>query len=140
MTAHYFRFSRDFDGNGRRKCAECRLQYDDGEHIEVTVLEPYTSYVCPSGGGLGHKSVYTGAYRPEHRSPSDAFCCCGAELVEEDRERWRVAFETQTPLEPEWHPVEVVRSKHAAHQQHAGLLLLVTQGEPIRNVVLERVG
>lgn len=52
--AHYFVFSRNWSGGGKRRCGECGLPYDDGDHIEITTLKPYTSYVCPTGGGLGH--------------------------------------------------------------------------------------
>jgi len=70
---------------------------------------------------------------------SDRLCVCGAELVEEDKEVWRISFETQSPYSDDWHPVEALKSKHAAHQQHEGLLMLIEQGEPIRNVKLEQV-
>ena len=137
---HHFAFSRDFDGNGRRRCGTCRQAYADGEHIEITVLKPYTSYVCPTGGGLGHSSVWTGAYHPEGRSLRDGHCSCGAEYVEEDRELWQLSFEIQRPDgDGHWTPVTTTKSKHAAQLQHAGLLELVDQGEPIRNVELVRL-
>lgn len=135
--AHYFRFSRDFDGNGRRRCADCFQPYDAGDHIEITTLKPYTSYVCPTGGGLGHSSIWTGAYRPDGRSLRDHLCSCGAEFVEEDRQLWQLSWEMQTPFsDGNWVPQQVISSRHSTHQQHAGLLLLITQGEPIRNVAL----
>ena len=134
---HHFAFSTKFDGNGRRRCGECYQPYDDGDHIEITKLKPYTSYVCPNGGGLGHSSTYTGAYRPELRSLRDGYCTCGAEFVEEDDEQWQLTFEAQTPMSGgEWVPVQTVKSRHAAQQQHVGLLQLIEQGEPIRNVQL----
>lgn len=140
--AHYFAFSRNWL-DGRRLCGECSLNYDQGDHIEITVLKARTTYVCPESSGrtgaLGHSSISTGAYHPEMRRLSDETCTCGATLVEEDNEQWRLTFETATPLDPEWHSVSVVRSKHAALQQQAGLLELIDQGEPIRNVVLEQV-
>ena len=139
-ASHYFRFSRDFDGNGRRRCADCRLSYDDGDHIEITTLKPYTNYVCPSAGGLGHKSVYTGAYHPDGRTLRDHLCTCGANLVEEDRELWQLSFEVQRPDgDGHWTPVTTTKSKHAAQLQHAGLLELIDQGEAIRNVELVRL-
>lgn len=139
MTAapHYFAFSRDFDPTtGKRRCGECRHIYDRGEHIEVTVLKPYTKYVCSVGGGLGHSSHWTGAYLPENRRLSDGSCMCGADLVEEDGETWQLSWEMCTPLAPEWHRTTVVRSRHAAEQQRDGLLELIDQGEPIRDVRL----
>lgn len=135
---HYFEFSRDFV-NGKRLCGACRQNYDDGDHIEVTVLKPYTSYACPSGGGLGHSGHWTGAYRPELRSLRDKFCICGLALVEEDSEQWVLSWEMQTPFADDWRPVTKVDSKHATHSQRDGLLELIDQGEPIRNVSLTRV-
>jgi hypothetical protein len=88
---------------------------------------------------LGHSGRWTGAYLPEGRRLTDDKCACGQTLVEEDREQWRVSFETRTPTHDDWHPVTAVRSRHAAHQQHAGILALIEQGEPIRNVTLEQV-
>lgn len=138
---HHFAFSTRFDGNGRRRCGECHQPYDDGEHIEITILKPYTSYVCPKGGaGLGHSSVWTGAYHPELRSLRDGRCFCGAEYVEEDRELWQLSFEIQRPdAGGHWTPVTTTKSRHAAQQQHAGLLELIDQGEPIRNVELVKL-
>ena len=138
--AHHFQFSTSFDPNGRRRCGECRQPYDDGEHIEITTLKPYTSYVCPTGGGsgLGHSALWTGAYHPELRSLRDGHCSCGAEYVEEDRELWQLNFEIQRPgAGGHWTPVTTTKSRHAAHEQHAGLLALIDQGEPVRNVVLK---
>ena len=135
---HYFEFSSDFR-SGKRICGSCARNYDDGEHIEVTVLKPYTSYVCPTGGGLGHSGHWTGAYRPELRSLRDKFCICGAAYVEEDREQWSLSWEMIGPFDDGWRPVSKTDSKHATHQQRDGLLDLIDQGEPIRNVVLTRV-
>ena len=135
---HYFKFSRNWLGT-ERLCGECSLPYDDGNHIEINRLKVRTSYVCPDGGGLGHKSIYTGAYHLELRSLTDHICTCGLELVEEDAETWRLTFEVRTPNDPEWHTVSHVQSKHAAHQQHEGLLALIAQGEPIRNVELAQL-
>ena len=137
-AGHYFAFSRNWL-DGKRLCGECSRTYDGGDHIEVTVLKPYTSYVCPTGGGLGHSGRWTGAYRPELRSLRDKFCMCGAELVEEDAEKWLLSWEMQTPFHDEWRPVTKVDSKHATHSQRDGLLDLIDQGEPIRNVSLTRV-
>lgn len=138
-AAHYFEFSRDFI-EGRRLCGACRRNYDDGNHIEVTVLKPYTSYVCPVGSGsLGHSGMWTGAYRPEGRRLRDKFCICGAEFVEEDKEQWLLSWEMKGPYSDDWRPVTKVDSKHATHSQRDGLLDLIDQGEPIRNVSLTRV-
>ena len=133
--AHYFEFSRDFAG-GKRVCGTCRRNYDDGNHIEITVLKPYTSYVCPSGGGLGHSSIYTGPHRPELRRVTDDTCICGKKFVEEDTEKWRLTWEMQWPGADHWTRVTVTKSKHAAQSQHEGLLELIANGEPIRNVTL----
>jgi hypothetical protein len=138
VSAHYFKFSRDFDGPDRI-CGECQLTYDRGEHVLIDRLKPYTNYVCPTGGGLGHSGISTGAYRPVNRALSDHRCVCGVEFVEEDKETWRLSWEMQTPLSPDWTRQSVVRSKHAAQQQHAGLIDLRNQGEPIRNVTLVQV-
>lgn len=133
--AHYFKFSRDFDGI-HRLCGECRRTYDDGDHIEITKLKPYTHYVCPSGGGYGHSSIWTGAYLPSLRTTHDHLCACGAEFVKEDIERWVLSWEMQTD-DRGWRPVSVTRSRHAAHEQRDGLLELIEQGEQIRNIQLE---
>lgn len=139
MSAHYFTFSRDFV-DGRRLCGDCRLNYDAGEHIEITVLEPYTSYVCPENRGqLGHSGRWTGAYLPELRRLSDGQCICGATLVKEDQETWRLSWEMQHPPGTPWHTVSKVQSRHGAETQRAGLLELIEQGEPIRNVQLTQL-
>ena len=138
ITAHYFKFSSNWRGSNRL-CGECALTYDAGAHIEIDRLKPYASYVCPSGGDLGHSSVWTGAYLPENRTTRDHICSCGQEFVEEDRESWLLTFEIQTSGSEKWSPVSVVRSKHAAQQQRDGLLGLIEQGEPIRNVELKGV-
>lgn len=139
---HDFVFTRDWV-DGRRLCGECRLNYDQGSHTLIEVLKPYTRYVCPQSSGrtgvLGHSSRWTGAYLPEMRRRTDGTCTCGATFVEEDKELWRLTFEAITPLDPDWHQVTVIRSKHAALQQQAGLLELIDAGEPIRNVTLQQV-
>ena len=139
---HYFEFSRDFDGLNRI-CGACRATYDVGDHILIDKLKPRTNYVCPAAssrtGGLGHKSIYTGDYRPVMRTLRDHLCTCGLELVAEDTEQWRLTWEMVTPPSEDWHPVTVTRSKHAALTQQVGLLELIDRGEPIRNVVLEQV-
>lgn len=136
MDPHYFAF-RPHPGVGPRPCGDCGLPYDLGNHIEITTLKAFTNYVCPTGGGYGHSSIYTGALRPDMRTLRQHLCICGAEFVEEDAERWLVSFEVDQGTG--WHPVEVVRSKHAAQQQHEGLLAQVQQGEPIRNVRLAKL-
>ena len=100
---HHFKFSINWRA-GKRLCGECGTTYDNGDHLLVDRLKPRTHYVCPSGGVMGHKSIHTGSYNvPELRSPTDHLCPCGLELVEEDDEQWQLSFETQTPLDPEWH-------------------------------------
>lgn len=101
-------------------------------------LKPGTHYVCPTGGGYGHSSVYTGAHNPVFTRPGDHRCMCGEEFVEEDRETWRLTFESPDPWSGDWHPVTVTRSRHAAHEQHRGLLELQEQGQ-VRNVQLVQV-
>lgn len=136
---HYFMFSTNWRG-GKRLCGQCGEKYEDGQHIEVNVLKPFTSYVCPTGGGYGHSSTWSGSQDvPELRTPRDIFCACGLEFVEEDAERWELTWEMRTPGAESWRPVSVVRSKHAVEQQRDGLLALIEQGEPIRSVSLERL-
>lgn len=140
MAAHHFVIVGNNFRNGVRMCGECDLGYDDGDHIEITDLKPYTSYVCPVGGGsLGHSSRWTGAYLPDGRQVRDKFCICGELLVEEDGELWRLSWEMVSPLSDGWHPVSKVASRHETHAQRQGLLELAEQGEPIRDVRLERV-
>lgn len=130
---HYFVFSRDFSG-GQRLCGECRQNYDAGEHIEIATLKPYTNYVCPTGGGLGHSGIYTGALLPSNRTLRQHLCTCGAEYVEEDKETWQLSWEMQEPPDSPWRTVTATRTRHAAEQQRDGLLALADQGERIRNV------
>lgn len=140
QASHYFAFTSTFR-NGQRICGACDRAYDEGQHIAVNLLKPRTSYVCPTGGGLGHSGVYTGNLdaRPELRRPDENLCICGREYVEEDQETWQLTWEMQTPFDPEWHSVSVVRSKYAAHQQRDGLLASAESGSPIRNVELVRL-
>lgn len=138
MSAHYFVFSRDF-ANGKRLCGECRRNYDDGDHIEITTLKPYTSYVCPSGGFHGHGSIWTGALIPSNRTLTQHLCLCGLEYVEEDTETWQLTWEMQNPPGSDWRPRRVIRTRHAAAQQQEGLVELARQGEPIRNIELVRL-
>lgn len=138
MAEHYFVIVGNNFRGGVRMCGECDRGYDDGDHIEITDLKPYTSYVCPSGGGLGHSSRWTGAYHKDGRQLRLKFCICGAELVAEDAETWRLSWEMGTDY-GEWRPVAREGSKHSTHLQHGGLLDLIAQGEPIRNVKLEAV-
>lgn len=136
MEHHHFTFSTKWSGHNRL-CGTCGQTYGNGLHIEITDLKPYTSYVCPTGGGRGHSSRWTGAYARELRSPRDAFCGCGERLVEEDQEKWLLSWELAD--EVGWHRVEVIRSRHGAEQQKVGLEQLIDQGEPIRNVALEQL-
>lgn len=133
MREHYFAFSTNWSGTDRL-CGDCGLTYDDGAHIEITTLKPYTKYVCPSGGGYGHSSVYTGSYDPVGRRLTDHICLCGREFVEEDKETWRLSWEMDTG--EGWRHVEHIQSRHASEQQKAGLEELIAKGEPIRNVKL----
>lgn len=136
MEPHYFAFSTNWQG-GKRVCRDCGRTYDAGKHIESNVLKPYTNYVCPSGGGYGHSSTWSGARDvPELRSERDKFCLCGLELIEEDKERWLLSWEMIGPFSDDWRPVENMQSKHAALLQKAGLEELIARGEPIRNVRL----
>ena len=136
--SHYFKFSINWRA-GKRLCGECGMTYSAGSHILIDKLKPYTSYVCPSGGGTGHSSRYTGAYdMGELRSPTDHVCICGLDLVEEDNESWLLSYETRPATGQKWQPVSITRSKHAAHQQLEGLLALIDQGEQIRSVSLRR--
>lgn len=135
---HYFVFSREFI-DGHRICGGCGRNYDEGQHILIDRLKPRTKYVCPTGGGLGHSGISTGAYAPVQRTLTDHVCSCGTEYVEEDREVWRISFETQTPFDLEWHRVERLGSKHSVVEQQHGLDELIGRGEPIRNVAVEQV-
>jgi hypothetical protein len=134
---HYFEFQSKFDpSTHKRLCARCQHTYDNGSHIEITTLKPYTNYVCPTGGGYGHSGIYTGALPLELRNLRQHLCICGAEFVEEDLEKWKLSWEMSSDFGRSWHPVSVVRSRHAASEQHRGLLELVAEGEAIRNVEL----
>ena len=135
--AHVFKFSRDWEG-GKRLCGDCRLTYDQGDHEHVAVLKPYTSYICPNDTGRGHSSVWSGAQNvPELRKPTDDRCICGAQLVEEDREVWRLSWQYVSPWTGDWTPCERLGSKHSTEQQRAGL---VSMPDEVRNVALVKVG
>lgn len=136
-TAHYFEFSSNWDGPNRR-CGACGKTYDGGDHIEINTLKSYTDYVCPTGGGYGHSSIWTGAYLHSLRTLRDHLCTCGAELVEKDNERWRVTWEMANPWTGNWEHHENVQSKYDAEAQHCGLVSLISAGEEIRNVRLEK--
>lgn len=136
MSAHVFTFSRNWSG-GKRLCGTCNHNYDEGDHIHVAVLEPYTSYVCPSGGGHGHSSVWSGSQNtPELRSPTDNLCDCGETYVKEDDEVWRLSWDMKDPITGDWRPVERIGTKHSTHGQRDGLL---TMPDEIANVRLVRV-
>lgn len=136
MTAHVYAFSRDWRA-GKRLCGECHLTYDEGEHLHVAVLKPFTSYVCPNGSGRGHSSMWSGAQNvPELRRPNDDRCVCGAQFVEEDAEVWRISFEVLSPYSGDWAPVERLGTKRSTHEQRDGLL---TMPDEVRNVQLARV-
>lgn len=134
--AHYFKFSTNWS-SGQRLCGDCNLSYDAGQHIEITTLKPFTNYVCPTGGGYGHSSTYTGALIPSLRTLHQHLCICGNEFVVEDNESWTLTWEMKDPWSDEWRTVSNTQSKHAAHAQRDGLLELIERGEDVRNVVLE---
>ena len=100
----------------------------------MTTLEPYTSYVCPGGGGYGHSSHWTGAYLLPR--PTDGQCICGETYVKEDDEVWTLSWEMLGPYSSYWAPVRRNGSRHSTHQQRDGLLALIEAGEPIRRVEL----
>jgi hypothetical protein len=135
---HYFQFSTTWQ-ESKRLCGECKQPYAEGPHIEITKLRSFTSYVCPTGGGYGHSSTWTGAYALDGRRLRDHLCICGEEFVEEDSEQWRLSWEHVGPFSDDWVPVTNTQSRHAAKQQHEGLLQLIAEGERIRNVTLEQV-
>jgi hypothetical protein len=137
MTEHYFKWSRDFRESARL-CGECHLTYEQGEHIEITTLEPYTSYVCPVDTGHGHSAMFTGAYRPELRSLTDHLCICGAVFVKEDRQQWQLSWEMRDES-GRWYPVERIGSHHSTWVQWNGLNELESSGEDVRNVRLVRM-
>lgn len=133
MTAHIFKFSTSWV-DGKRLCGECLRNYDDGDHVHVAVLKPFTSYVCPTGGGLGHSSVWSGSQAtPELRQPTDNLCICGAELVVEDEEVWLLSWEMRDLATGVWRAVQRQGTRHSTHAQRDGLL---TMPDEIRNVQL----
>jgi hypothetical protein len=132
-NAHVFAFSRNWSG-GKRLCGTCNLNYDDGDHIHVAVLEPYTSYVCPNDSGRGHSSMWSGSQKtPELRRPTDILCTCGATYVKEDDEKWLLSWDMKDAHTGDWRPVERIGTKHATHEQRDGLL---TMPDEIANVQL----
>lgn len=137
--AHYFDGRHPHLGPGERRCKVCRLSYDDGDHIEITTLKPYTSYVCPTGGGTGHSGIWTGALLHSLRTLTQHLCVCGEAFVEEDKETWRLTWEMQDSAGTPWRTVTAIRTKHQAISQREGLTQLIAQGEPIRNVSLEQL-
>lgn len=137
VEPHHFQGIYPLLGPGPRKCKVCRLSYDGGEHIEITILEPYTNYVCPAPD-CGKSATWTGAYRPDMRTLRDHICAvCGTEFVKEDTETWQLSWEMSDG--GPWKPIKAIRSKHAAEQQQRGLLELIERGELIRNVELVKV-
>ncbi|AKD99198.1 hypothetical protein XU06_22845 [Rhodococcus erythropolis] len=136
-NAHHFKFSTNWRGQDRL-CGQCGNTYGEGRHIEITILEPFTSYVCPSGKGLGHSGIYTGAYNPALRTMRDHLCDCGLRLVEEDTELWKLSWEMQDDDTP-WRRIDRVGSRHSTQQQRDGLETLASNGESIRNVRLVRL-
>ena len=106
-------------------------------------LKPYTKYYCPNDtGGVGHSSIWTGAYR--NPRPEAGWCMCGTRFVEEPRNdgtHWRLSWEMSGPFDPPgvFHPASrETSSEHDARQQLRGLAELADQGEPIRNIRLEK--
>lgn len=135
-TAHVFTFSRDWSG-GKRLCGTCHLNYDDGAHIHVAVLEPYTRYVCPNDTGRGHSSCWSGSQDvPELRTPTGNLCICGSQYVKEDDEEWKLSWEMKDPHTGNWRPIKRRGTKHSTLHQRDGL---VTMPDEIRNVQLVRL-
>lgn len=133
--AHIFAFSQNWSGS-KRLCGTCCLTYDEGNHIHVAVLEPYTSYVCPNDTGQGHSSVWSGSQSiPELRSPTANLCICGATYVREDTEIWLLSWDMKDPHTGEWRSIERRGTQHSTLQQRDGLL---TMTDEIRNVKLVR--
>lgn len=137
MSAHHFKFSTNWRGQDRL-CGACGCTYDEGDHAEIAILKPYTRYVCPSGGGLGHSAIWTGAYSPNLRTVRDHLCSCGLELVEEDAELWRLSWEMRIDG-ASWRRIERVGSRHSTEHQRDGLETLISNGERIRDVQLVRL-
>ena len=137
VNAHHFMFSTNWRGKDRL-CGACRCTYDHGDHVEIAILKPYTSYVCPSGKGLGHSSIYTGAYNPTLRTLRDHLCSCGLGFVEEDAELWRLSWEMQDD-DAHWQRIERVGSRRSTERQRDGLKTLILDGDHIRDVQLVRL-
>lgn len=137
MNAHHFEFSTNWRGQ-HRLCGMCGCTYDEGGHVEIAILRPYTSYVCPSGKGLGHSGIWTGAYIPTLRTMRDHLCDCGLGLVEEDAELWQLSWEMQDD-DASWRRIDRVGSRHSTEQQRDGLETLISAGEAIRDVRLVRL-
>jgi len=136
IESHVFTFSRNWV-DGKRLCGSCHLTYDEGEHVHVAILEPYTNYVCPSGGGLGHRSVWSGSQStPELRSLTDDKCVCGATLVKEDTELWLLSWDMRDPYTGKWRPMKRMGTRYSTHGQREGLL---TMPDDIANVRLVKV-
>lgn len=133
MDAHEFVFSTKWHA-GKRLCGQCHLDYEQGNHIEVRVLEPYTSYVCPTGGGHGHSSRWSGSQGvPELRRSTDNLCICGETFVKEDDELWNLSWEYVDLWTGDWKPCSRTGSRYSTHEQHRGLL---SMPEEIRNIKL----
>ncbi len=137
MNAHHFKFSTNWRGQ-HRLCGMCSCAYGEGDHVEIAILKPYTSYVCPSGKSLGHSGIWTGAYIPTLRTMRDHLCDCGLELVEEDTELWQLSWEMQDD-NASWRRIDRVGSSHSTKQQRDGLETLIAAGEAIRDVRLVRL-
>lgn len=121
-------------------CRGCRKPWPCPDVVLVP-LNRYSRYICPNDtGNGGHTSMWTGALVPQARSTRDGYCMtCGVLMVEEvdDGTRWRLSWEMFNGRD--WHPiVKETKSERDARSQMLGLEALEAEGEPIRNVRLER--
>lgn len=139
-AAHHFTFSPRFDPDTlTRICGTCDHTWNNGDHIEIDILKPYTTYICSADDGrLGHQTRYTGAWHHENRTLRDGTCICGAPMVERDNEKWLLTFEHSNPA-GHWSSVEKIASRHETHHQRTGLEQLAANGEAIRNITLTQL-
>ncbi len=102
-------------------------------------MKPFTQYVCPTpgGSGLGHGSIWTGAWKGK-RSAYEHKCPCGATYVEQVEDGLHVLkWEMVGPHDTDYHSVaNEHRVLRDAEAQRDGLLELAAEGELIRNVEL----
>lgn len=105
---------------------------------DVPRLKKFTKYHCPTGGGLGHGSLWTGALGCGQH-PTQHLCPCGAALVElvEDGYTYRVTWEALSPWnDGEWYPSHRDTTERAsAVDQYRQLVEWERTGvEPVRAV------